>query len=92
MHKFNSFFSQLAKAKEADKVVLIDYTAAWCGPCKVIAPILDKLAEAADSSRIEFYKVDVDAAPAITAAAHISSVCSLYILEYFILINRTLNF
>ena len=66
--------TQISKAKENQKVVLIDYTAAWCGPCKMIAPVLEKIAEAADSSRIEFYKVDVDEAVEIARKAGITAV------------------
>jgi thiol-disulfide isomerase/thioredoxin len=71
--------TQIAKAKDAGKVVLVDYTAAWCGPCRVINPVVDKLAEKADSSRIEFYKVDVDDAAEIARKAGVSSVCFLHI-------------
>lgn len=60
------------------KVVLIDYTTAWCGPCRIISPILDKLAAEADSYRIEFYKVDVDNASAIVQKAGMSVVCLHY--------------
>lgn len=51
---------QLSRAHSEGKVVLIDFTASWCGPCKMIAPILEKLAADADPSKIEFYKVDID--------------------------------
>jgi len=62
----------IAKAKEESKVVLVDYTASWCGPCKMIAPVLDKFADAADSSKIEFYKVDVDDAAEISHKAGVT--------------------
>jgi len=66
------FDSIIAKAKVENKVVLVDYTAAWCGPCKMIAPVLEKLADAADPSQIEFYKVDVDDASEISHRAGVS--------------------
>jgi len=74
INTMDQFDAIISRAKEENKVVLVDYTAAWCGPCKVISPVLDKFAEAADSSKIEFYKVDVDEATDITVKAGISSM------------------
>lgn len=52
-----SFDSDVVKS---DKPVLVDFWAAWCGPCKMIAPLLDQVAtEMGD--RVKICKVDVDA-------------------------------
>lgn len=42
--------------------VLVDFYAEWCGPCKLAAPVLDKLAEEF-KGKLEIYKLDVDASP-----------------------------
>ncbi|KIJ57665.1 hypothetical protein HYDPIDRAFT_44839 [Hydnomerulius pinastri MD-312] len=55
------------------KVVYIDFTAQWCGPCKMISPIFEKHASE-DKSGAEFYKVDIDDQPKIAEAAEIGAM------------------
>jgi large subunit ribosomal protein L40e len=50
-------FDQLL-ASAGDKIVVVDFTATWCGPCKRIAPLFEKLAQ--ENPDMEFVKVDVD--------------------------------
>ncbi|KAI0684670.1 thioredoxin-like protein [Cytidiella melzeri] len=47
-----------------DKFTIFDFWATWCGPCKVISPIFERLSET--NSNVEFFKVDVDAAEEIS--------------------------
>ncbi|XP_071523923.1 thioredoxin [Panulirus ornatus] len=62
------FNKQLAEA--GDKLVIVDFYATWCGPCKVIAPKLEKLSE--DMSEVVFLKVDVDECEEVAAEYQIS--------------------
>ena len=53
--------------------VVVDFWAAWCGPCKLVAPEMEKLAEKYEGA-IDIVKVDVDANPGLSRAFNIMSI------------------
>ncbi|XP_062546431.1 thioredoxin-2 [Armigeres subalbatus] len=65
------FDSRLEAA--GDKLVLVDFFATWCGPCKVIAPKLDEL-QAKHADRVVIIKVDVDECEELAIKYNISSM------------------
>lgn len=66
--------------------VLVDYWAEWCGPCRMVAPILDKLAKEF-AGQIRIAKVDVDSNPGLSQTFRIQSIPTLMMVK-----NRTIVF
>ena len=57
-HSVESWNEQLEKANISKKLVVVDFTASWCGPCRFIAPILAEIAK--KLPQVVFLKVDID--------------------------------
>ena len=59
--------------------VVIDFHATWCGPCKVLSPILEELSDEVDG--VEFVKLDVDQHPEIAGANGVMGVPTVVMLK-----------
>lgn len=65
---------------QSDVPVLVDFWAAWCGPCKAIAPVLDELSTEYEG-KARIVKIDVDANPNLAAQYGIRSIPSLFVFK-----------
>ena len=59
-----------------DKPAIVDFYASWCGPCKMLAPVLDDVARDYDG-KVDVYKIDVDKEPALANAFKVRSIPTL---------------
>lgn len=69
-----------SKVLDAQEPVLVDFFATWCGPCKMLAPTLDEVAQAVEG-RAKIYKVDVDQSPDIASRYSVMSVPTLIVFK-----------
>lgn len=66
--------------RSTERPVIVDLWAAWCGPCRVLGPILERIV-AEQGGRVLLAKVDVDANPATAQAFRVQSIPAVYVLR-----------
>ena len=83
----NSSFNELIAD---DKLVIVDFWATWCGPCRMISPILDELEEEM-ADQIAVVKVNVDDADEIAAQFRIMSIPTLLFFKNGQIVDKTVG-
>ena len=74
----------------SDKTVLLDFWASWCGPCKMVAPVLDEIAS--ERSDIKVGKVNVDEEPQLAAQFNIMSIPTMLVFRDGKIVNQSIGY
>ncbi len=81
-----SQFDEVRKSKAA----VVDFSATWCGPCQMLAPILDELSGEVDS--VDFYNVDVDENPDLAREFRIMNIPAVVALKDGQIVGQQIGF
>lgn len=78
------------KVLNADKPVLVDFFATWCGPCKAVAPVVDEIATE-EAGRADVYKIDIDQNPDIASQYGVMSIPTFIVFKDGQPVNKQLG-
>jgi len=73
------------EVKNSEKVVLLDFYADWCGPCRMVSPIVDEIAE--ENPQYLVGKINVDEEPELAQAFEVTSIPTLAVIKGGKLVN-----
>ena len=79
----NNFQSEVI---ESTQPVLLDFWASWCGPCKMVSPVIDEIA--AENPALKVGKINVDEQPELAAAFEVMSIPTLVVMHNGQIVNR----
>lgn len=74
---------------KSEKTVLVDFWATWCGPCRMLAPVIEEISE--ERTDIKVCKVDVDEEPELAAEYGIQSIPTLIVFKDGKAVNKSIG-
>ena len=81
--------NNMVLVNNSNKPVLLDFYADWCGPCKMVSPIIDEIAE--ENPQILVGKVNVDNEPELARAFGVSSIPMLVVIKDGKIVNQSMG-
>lgn len=75
---------------KSDKTVIVDFYADWCGPCRMLGPVLEKIAD--EQEMFAVAKVNVDNVPSLAESFGVTSIPALFVIKNGEVVNQAVGF
>ncbi|KAK7321781.1 hypothetical protein VNO77_32715 [Canavalia gladiata] len=89
VHSVESWNDHFQKGKDSKKLIVVDFTASWCGPCRFIAPILAEIAK--NTPGVIFLKVDVDELKTVAEQWNVEAMPTFLFLKEGELVDKVVG-
>ena len=75
-------YSQFQDLYNSNEIYFLDFYADWCGPCRMMSPVLESFAGSSEFSNIKFAKVDVDSEPEFAKEFEVRSIPAFFLVKF----------